>query len=92
MKAETITSPIIPIRAMSAFEDKTAQITAKSIAGSSTLIPPAILINTSLSLHRIHYDFHLRFPNVLRICLRYMFAGFDKFISIKSGCEGILLL
>ena len=42
--------------------------------------------------NRIHYDFHLRFPNVLRICLRYMFAGFDKFISMNSGCEGILLL
>ena len=44
------------------------------------------------SVHRIHYDFHLRFPNVLRICLRSMFAGFDKFISMNSGCEGILLL
>ena len=47
------------------------------------------LIKTSLSLI---YDFHLQYPNVLRICLRSMFAGFDKFISMNSGCEGILLL
>ena len=42
--------------------------------------------------HRIHYNFHLQFPNALRICLFSMVAGFDKFISMNSGCEGILLL
>ena len=56
------------------------------------------LIKRSLSLiitrvgHRIHYNFHLQFPNALRTCLLSMVAGFDKFISMNSGCEGILLL
>ena len=53
-----LTSPANPISAakhidlsieISIFEDNTAATTAKSMAGSSTLIPPVIFKNTSLA-------------------------------------------
>ena len=49
---ERPTSPAKHIRLLigiSMFEDKTAEITARSIAGSFTFIPPAILRKTSLA-------------------------------------------
>ena len=49
---------------ISAFEDNTAQTTAKSIAGSSTLIPPAKFKNTSFTPIRKPHRFSSTANNI----------------------------